>query len=84
MLLALNTSWKEDGHDSRVNLCTSSAIIIGLFGVSLATRPPPPEKVERTTIRWGAKWEPFHGWSDWRLQWAGLALVTVSLYYWLW
>jgi SSS family solute:Na+ symporter len=60
------------------------AIITVLFGVSLATKPPPREKVERTTIRWGGKWEPFHGWSDWRLQWAGLALVTVSLYYWLW
>ena len=84
MLLALNTRGKEDGHDSRADLCTSSAIILVLFGVSLATTPPPREEVERTTIRWGGKWEPLRGWADWRLQWAGLALVAVSLYYWLW
>jgi SSS family solute:Na+ symporter len=60
------------------------AVITVLVGVSLATKPPPREKVEQTTIRWDGQWEPFRGWSDWRLQWAALALVTVALYYWLW
>jgi len=60
------------------------AVVAVLFGVSLATKPPPPEKVEQTTIRWGGSREPFRGWSDWRLQWLVLALITVAIYYWLW
>ena len=60
------------------------AVVAVLFGVSLATKPPAPEKVEQTTVRWDEKWEPLCGWSDWRLQWAVLALATLAIYYWLW
>ena len=60
------------------------AVVAVLFGVSLATKPPPPDKVEQTTIHWGARREPFRGWSDWRLQWFVLALITVAIYGWLW
>ena len=51
------------------------AVVAVLFGVSLVTKPPPPDKVEHTTIHWGDSREPFRGWSDWRLQWLGLALI---------
>lgn len=59
-------------------------IIAVLFAVSLLTRPPPPEKVDRTTFRWGERGEPFRGLSDWRLQWTALALATAGAYWWLW
>lgn len=55
-----------------------------LFGVSYSTRPSPPEKLERTTVRWSDLAEPFRGLTDWRLHLAVLAAVTVGLYYWLW
>ncbi len=55
-----------------------------LFGVSRATQPPPPEKLERTTVHLRDLAEPFRGWSDWRLHLAALSAATVALYWWLW
>jgi solute:Na+ symporter, SSS family len=60
------------------------ATVAVLFAVSYATRPPPAEKVARTTIDWTGEREPFRGLRDWRLQWTGLAAATVGLYWWLW
>ncbi len=58
--------------------------IVVLFGVSAITKRPPPEKLERTTIRLADLGEPFRGVTDWRLHLAILAAVTVVLYWWLW
>lgn len=60
-------------------------IIIGtLFIVSGFTEKTSPEKLEKTTIDWSSKFESFQGWSDWRLMWAGLTVITVVVYAWLW
>jgi SSS family solute:Na+ symporter len=59
-------------------------IIATLFIVSTVTEKTAPDKLEKTTIRWGAKAEPFTGLSDWRLHLAVLSGVTVALYAWLW
>ena len=55
-----------------------------LFAVSLLTTPPNPVKVQGLTVDWKASVEPFAGFSDWRLHWAILALITVAIYAWLW
>jgi solute:Na+ symporter, SSS family len=55
-----------------------------LFGVAHLTAPPPRERVEGTTITWGAAAEPFQGVLDWRLHLAILGAATVGLYAWLW
>jgi SSS family solute:Na+ symporter len=60
------------------------AAIVVLFGVSALTKRPPPEKLERTTVRLADLSEPFRGVTDWRLHLAILAAVTVALYWWLW
>ncbi len=60
-------------------------IITGvLFAVAYFTAPPPRERVDGTTITWGAAAEPFTGLSDWRVHLALLGSVTVGLYAWLW
>lgn len=55
-----------------------------LFGVSWLTPPPPPERVERTTLRASHLKEPFRGLADWRLHLAVLGLATIAAYAWLW
>jgi SSS family solute:Na+ symporter len=60
-------------------------IIIGvLFLVSAFTEKTAPEKLEKTTIKWGAKPEPFQGIKDWRLHLALLVVTTVFLYSRIW
>ena len=54
------------------------------FVVSAVTKKTLPEKLETTTIDWERKFEKFSGLSDWRLQLAGLIIVTILLYAWLW
>jgi len=60
------------------------AITIILFAVSAFTKKTETAKLESTTIDWGGKLEPFRGLTDWRLQWAFLAVLTVLAYWWLW
>jgi len=55
-----------------------------LFIVSAITKRAPAEKLVTTTVDWGAKWAPFEGWRDWRLQLAVLSVVTVFLYWRMW
>jgi hypothetical protein len=59
-------------------------ITIILFLVSACTRKTEPAKLEQTTIDWGGKMEPFGGLSDWRLQLAVLAVITMLAYWWMW
>lgn len=54
-----------------------------LFAVSAVTAKTEPERLERTTVDWRAKRDAFRGVTDWRLQWWGLAVVTVLLYLWV-
>ena len=54
-----------------------------LFAVSSFTEKTAPEKLEKTTINYAKRVAPFEGWSDWRLHWSLLAVVTLSLYVWL-
>jgi SSS family solute:Na+ symporter len=54
-----------------------------LFLVSSFTPKTAPEKLEKTTINYSGKITPFEGFSDWRLQWSFLALVTLCIYIWL-
>lgn len=61
----------------------TALITLVLFLVSFVTRKTSEEKLARTTVCW-ERLAPFEGWKDWRLQWAVLALVTISLYVWLW
>jgi len=55
-----------------------------LFGVSALTEKTAPEKLEKTTVDWSIPGEPFAGWSDWRLHFAGLTVLTAALYAVLW
>ena len=55
-----------------------------LFMVSAFTKKTEPAKLEKTTIDWGGRIEPFAGLSDWRLQLAVLSVVTVAAYWWIW
>ncbi len=60
-------------------------IIIGiLYLTSAFTSKTVPAKLERTTINWKGKFEPIKGFSDWRVLWIILAVVTVLIYIWLW
>ena len=59
-------------------------IIATLFLISSFTEKTAAEKLEKTTIHWDAKMEPFAGFSDWRLHLAILSGLTVGLYVWLW
>ena len=59
-------------------------IIAVLFAVSAFTRKSGSEKLETTTFDWKAKWAPFEGWRDWRLQLAVLSHITIAIYWWMW
>jgi SSS family solute:Na+ symporter len=59
-------------------------IVAVLFGVSAFTKKSAGEKLATTTIDWKAKWAPFEGWRDWRLQLAILSLITIGIYWWMW
>ena len=48
------------------------------------TQPDPPEKLDKTTVDWSRKREAFAGFSDWRLHFAILTLLTIAIYAWLW
>ncbi|MGK7395340.1 MAG: SLC5 family protein [Candidatus Cyclobacteriaceae bacterium M3_2C_046] len=62
----------------------ATVIITGvLFGVSAYTEKTDPEKLQRTTIDYTKKPEPFQGLKDWRLQLAVLSMITIGLYVWL-
>lgn len=54
-----------------------------LFGVSSFTQKTTPEKLEKTTVDYSQKIEPFSGITDWRLHLTVLSLVTIVLYIWL-
>jgi solute:Na+ symporter, SSS family len=58
-------------------------IIAVLFAVSAFTKKSPAEKLATTTFNWKAKWEPFEGGKDWRLQLAVLSLITIGIYWWM-
>ncbi len=58
-------------------------IIAVLFLISAVTKKSPAEKLETTTFDWKAKWAPFEGWKDWRLQLFVLSLITIGIYWWM-
>lgn len=55
-----------------------------LFGVSAFTPKTAPERLKHLTIDWSKRAEQWRGLTDWRLQLAVLAAMTVALYAWLW
>ncbi len=59
-------------------------VTLVLFGVSAVTQPDPSEKLDKTTVDWSRKREAFAGFSDWRLHFAILTLLTIAIYAWLW
>ena len=59
-------------------------VVAVMFIVSSFTKKTDSDKLEKTTINWSRKMESFTGWSDWRLQLAGLTVITIILYTWLW
>jgi SSS family solute:Na+ symporter len=62
------------------------AIIINtivLFTVSIFTLKTSPGKLEKTTVDYSKKPEPFRGLSDWRLQLLILTVITVAILIWL-
>lgn len=54
-----------------------------LFLVSAFTEKTAPEKLEKTTLNFSGKVEPFAGISDWRLHLGVLSVITIFLYVWL-
>ncbi len=54
-----------------------------LFLVSAFTKKTAPEKQEKTTIDYSTGIAKIESWTDWRIIWSALAIVTVSLYIWL-
>ena len=62
----------------------SLAGVATLFLVSSFTKKTDPDKLEKLTISWKGKSEPFRGIFDWRLQLAVLCLITVILYWAIW
>ena len=54
-----------------------------LFGVSSFTEKTAFGKLEKTTVDYTQKIEPFSGITDWRLHLGVLSLVTIMLYIWL-
>jgi len=58
-------------------------ITIILFVVSSFTQKTSAEKLEKTTVDFNKKIEPFSGITDWRLHLTVLSLVTIALYIWL-
>ena len=59
-------------------------ITIILFAVSTFTKKTASAKLEKTTINWGGRIEPFQGLSDWRLHLVILSILTVGIYWWIW
>lgn len=62
----------------------SLVVSLILFAVSAFTKKSDPAKLQQTTISWGGTMEPFQGLSDWRLHLAGIGILTVLAYWWLW
>lgn len=58
-------------------------ITLVLFGVSSFTPRTDADKLEKTTVNYTARIAAFEGLSDWRLQWAVLAIATICIYIWL-
>lgn len=54
-----------------------------LFTVSAFTKKTAPEKLEKTTIDYSKRIEPFTGFSDWRLHITILSIITIMLMIWL-
>jgi solute:Na+ symporter, SSS family len=59
-------------------------IIAVMFAVSAFTMKTDPAKLEKTTVHWGQRAEPFQGLTDWRLHWLILFIITAVAYWWLW
>lgn len=59
-------------------------ITVVLFVVSAFTEKTDPAKLEKTTMTWGGRPEPFRGLSDWRLHLAILSAITIVAYWWMW
>lgn len=59
-------------------------ITLTLFVVSAFTRKTEAAKLDKTTIHWGKKPEPFEGIKDWRFHLAALGIATVFLYSRVW
>jgi SSS family solute:Na+ symporter len=55
-----------------------------LFLVSSLTKAPVASEIQGLTVDWKAPIQPFQGLSDWRLSLAGLVLLTIGIYAWLW
>ena len=55
-----------------------------MFIVSSFTRKTDPAALEKLTVSWKIKNEPFRGILDWRLQLAILSVVTAAIYWILW
>lgn len=62
----------------------SILITVILFGISAFTKKTDPAKLAATTVDWSGAAEPFQGLSDWRLYLAGISVLTVLAYWWLW
>lgn len=59
-------------------------VTIVLFVTSAFTKKDSMEKLEKTTVDWSQRKEPFAGLSDWRLHFAILTILTIAIYAWLW
>jgi SSS family solute:Na+ symporter len=59
-------------------------VIAVLLLVSEVTEKTSPKQLDKTTIDWGGKIESFQGLRDWRLQLAGLSVITVAAYWLMW
>lgn len=54
-----------------------------LFLVSVFTKKTAPEKLEKTTINYSKGFMKPESWTDWRVIWLVIAIVTIFLYVWL-
>lgn len=54
-----------------------------LFLVSSFTKKTAPQKLQKTTIDYSKKIDPFSGLTDWRLHLALLSILTLIIYVWL-
>ncbi len=52
--------------------------------LSRLTKKTDAAKLQQTTVQWGGRHEPFQGFSDWRLHLAGIGVLTMLAYWWLW
>lgn len=75
--------WKLTLNFGYRGLWAEMIITAVLFAVSAFTPKTSPEKLEKTTINYSKKTEPFEGWKDWRLHLAVLSLATILIYVWL-